>query len=297
MKYFVFAVAMLQSSIGQTIPKAPEFEVASIKPCNGNGRGGSRPTPGRLNLGCQSAETLIQIAYGIFASGSNNVSTLNLRRIGVVGAPAWAASEMYEINAKAEGRADVGQMAGPMLKQLLEDRFHLKIHRETRQKPIYELTIAKSGAKLQPLKEGACVPIDLEHLPEAPAPGEPIPNFCGRQNVRFNGQLRTTEVHGTSLANFAEVILSEQLDRPVFDKTGLSGLFDIHLEFARDTSMLRSPGRAGAEDSGAGAANPPDSSGPSIFTAVQEQLGLKLSAAKGPVDVLVVDRIERPSAN
>jgi uncharacterized protein (TIGR03435 family) len=284
MKRILLIVLTLQFALGQTSRVKPEFEVAAIKLCNGNGRGGTQPAPGRMNMGCQSVQELIQIAYGVFSSGTNKASNLSLRRIKVVGAPGWVESERYEINAKAEGGAGVGQMAGPMLQALLEDRFQLTMHRETREMPIYELTVAKGGAKLQPLKDGDCEPIDLNHFPAAPAPGKPMPNFCGRQVMRMNGQLQTAEVHGMTLANFAAGMLSDRLDRPVFDRTGLSELFDIHLEFTPDHSM-------------AGAASPPDTLGPSIFTAVQEQLGLKLSAAKGPVEVLVLDHVEKPSAN
>jgi uncharacterized protein (TIGR03435 family) len=296
MKGILLTVVTLQFALGQTSPSKPEFEVAAIKLCNGNGRGGTQPAPGRLNMGCQSVHDLIQIAYGVFSGGTNKASNISLRRIQVIGARGWVASEMYEVNAKAEDGAGVGQMLGPMLQLLLENRFQFKMRPEIREIPIYELTVAKGGAKLQPLKDGACEPIDLDHLPPAPAPGKPMPNFCGRQVMRMNGPLQT-EVHGMTLANFAASMLSDRLDRPVFDRTGLSEFFDIHLEFAPDHSMVGAASRGGQENSDAGAGSPADTLGPSIFTAIQEQLGLKLSAANGPVEVLVVDHVERPSAN
>jgi uncharacterized protein (TIGR03435 family) len=176
-----------------------------------------------------------------------------------------------------------------MLQGLLEDRFKLKIHRETRELPVYALTIAKSGPRLRASKEGSCTPVDLSHLT---AQEQPAPLFCGGTSFTRNGDTRNVDGFGLSMATFAGTTLSARLDldRPVIDKTGLDGMFDIHLEFAADAPTS---GPAGA---GPGVV-PTVDSGPSLFTALQEQLGLKLSPERGPVDVLVVDRIERPSGN
>jgi uncharacterized protein (TIGR03435 family) len=171
------------------------------------------------------------------------------------------------------------QMLHPMLQMLLETRCKLNVQKEARELPVYALTVARGGAKLQASKEGSCTPYDIKY--SQLAPGEPQPKFCGTSfkpnglNVAFDGD-------GITIADFAGRLSSRDLGRPVIDKTGLTGLFDIHLEFAPAT------GAAAPSD---------DSSGPSIFTAVEEQLGLKLSPDKGPVEVLVINHVERPSEN
>jgi len=221
-------------------------------------------------MGCTTLQILIQT--------SDTFQNNHPRRLQIVGAPKWIETDQYDIDAKAEGAASVGQMAGPMLRTLLEDRFKLKMHVETRQLPVYFLTVAKSGSKLQPVQPGSCVPIDLSHMTATPpAPGQTPP--CGRQMINRNGTDMAMDVSGLSVADFSAQALAGRLDRPVIDKTGLTALFDFHLQFA--------------PDNGAAA----DSAAPSIFTAVQEQLGLKLSPDTGPVEVLVVDHIEKPSEN
>lgn len=231
------------------------------------------PAPGRLTATRLTPRDLIQIAYGMFADGV----TQNPHRPQVFGGPAWIDSETYDIAAKAEDNAPVARMYGPMLQTLLEERFALSIHKETRQFPVYVLTVAKNGAKVPATKEGSCTPLDLRHPPAAQEPGQAAPDICGRGSVRAVNGNTVIESHGATVASFAERLV-EMLNLPVIDKTGLTGMFDIHLEFASDNAR-------------------PDSSGPSIFTAVQDQVGLKLNSEKGPVEGLVVDHIERPSAN
>jgi uncharacterized protein (TIGR03435 family) len=218
-----------------------------------------------------------------------------MQMLQISGGPAWIQSEFYDLAAKAEGAARVEQMMGPMLRTLLEDRFKLKIHRETKEMPVYALTVAKGGVKALPTKPDGCVAIDLNHLP-TPAPGQPMPNFCGNMSMRMNGQSVTMDGHGTSVKDFSAT-LSTMLDRRVIDKSGVTGLFDFHLEFAPDeaTPMFRG-GRGGAGDAG----NPApvaEIAGASIFDALQEQLGLKLLPDKGPVESLVIDHVEKPSEN
>ena len=277
------ALVIVPSMWGQAPPARPEFEVSSVKPnitgCP-NGRGGGRgaPQPGRLSVLCTPLLNLIQAAYGTFANGPNP----DPRLLQVLGAPGWVESDPYDVEAKPAGAATMDQIYGPMLQVLLEDRFRLKIHRETREVPVYALTVAKSGVKPQALKDSNCTPVDLNKPPAQLAPGQPPPSFCGRASMRQNDGKMTVDVFGLSMSSFAGVTLSSRLSvgRPVIDKTGLSGVFDFHLEFAPDNSS--------------GGPAPP---GDSIFTALQDQLGLKLSPGKGPVDVLVVDHVERPSAN
>lgn len=274
----------------QSVPAStPKFEVASIKPCKvetGRMRTGGDASPGRLSTGCDFLVNednlgLIQRAYVRFAGGHRNPFGV----LAIQGGPAWIHSEAYRIDARAEGHASQEMMQGPMLQALLEERFKLKLHRATRQGPVYELTLAKGGPKLKPFQEGTCAPMPLTLPMPAPPPGQ---RYC-RAMVGLANPSVTAE--GSTLSEFSK-LLNLALDRPVIDKTGLTARFDIHLEFSPDqaTPGLRGP-VPGAP------ASPSDPSGPTIFTAIQEQLGLKLVPARGPIELLVIDHVERPSEN
>ncbi len=256
---------------------ARQFEVASIKPCKDDDRSGSpAPSPGRLDTSCMTVRGLIQVAYERFAGG--RFHPLDFRDFPPVeGGPKWVDSDRFEIDAKAEGRFSQAMLNGPMLQALLEDRFRLKLHRESRVVPVYALTIAKGGPKLQPLKDGSCTMLDLENPVPPPPPGEKSAVACGTISGRRNGTQQMMDVHGMSLDEFSKFGMG-LFGRPVINRTGIAGKFDWHLEFV--------PSNAGD-----------DLAGPSIFTAIQEQLGLKLVPAKGPTDVLVIDHLERPSEN
>ena len=185
--------------------------------------------------------------------------------------------DRFEINAKADGRFSQAMLNGPMLQALLEDRFKLKLHRESRVVSVYALTVARRGPKLQPFKEGSCTILDLENPSPPPAPGEKPAIACGTISGRRNGTKQVMDVHGMSLDEFSKFGMG-LFGYPVINRTGIAGKFDWHLEFV--------PSNAGDE-----------LAGPSIFTAMREQLGLKLVPAKGPVDVLLIDHVERPSEN
>jgi uncharacterized protein (TIGR03435 family) len=253
----------------------PQFEVASIKrntECGNRRGGGVPPAPGRLNLPCQTAMGLIQSAYFAFADGVH----LNLSIPDISGAPGWAQVDTYDLNAKAEDHAPVAQMAGPMLQALLEDRFQLKLHRDTKEVPVYFLTVAKAGIKLQPTKEGSCIVIDLDHLPPPPRPGEPKPTMCGGMSMMRKGTTSVVSAHGVTMEQLAGGPFSRLAGRPIIDKTGLKGMYEVQLEFAADDAT--------------------DSSAPSLFTALQEA-GLRLEAGKGPAQTIVIDHLERPTEN
>jgi uncharacterized protein (TIGR03435 family) len=145
----------------------PQFEVALIERsvgCDprtsiyGSPLGSS---PGRLTLNCATVEGLVLGAYGRFANGHTSFSLPPP----ILGGPSWIDSERYTIKAEAAGRENRAMMNGPMLQALLEDRFKLKLHRQTRQVPVFALTITKSGARLKPFQEGTCVPIDYAQDP------------------------------------------------------------------------------------------------------------------------------------
>jgi uncharacterized protein (TIGR03435 family) len=255
----------------------PAFEVASIKP-NNNCVGDNQDeqfSAGRVGVTCIRLSNLIKAAYGTFANGPNSKAT----RLRLYGLPEWANSSRYDITAKTAGEAPIDQMFGPMLQVLLEDRFQLKVHRETRQLPVYVMTVAKRGLKIQPTKEGSCVPVDLNHA------YQPTPKWCGRMTGRANSIGIIDHAYGMTIAEIASRFLTNRLDRLVVDKTEITGLFDAHLEFSRTAPIA--PGQVGE----------PSDTAPSIFTAVQEQLGLKLEPGQGPVEVLVIDHVEKPSEN
>lgn len=177
-----------------------------------------------------------------------------------------------------------------MLQALIEDRFKVMLHRETRQLPVFELTVAKGGLKLRPSKEGSCTPYSMDSPPPAaPAPGSVPPTFCGFPRSGFDGLHRTLEGTGVSIATLATNLSRLELHRTIIDRTGLPGTFDVHLKWSSD---------APAGPGGPGTAPAPNlTEAPSIFTAVQQQLGLKLESTKGPVEVLIIDHVEKPGAN
>ena len=263
----------------------PKFEVASVRE-NTNDDGkvmfGIQPG-GRFTAVNVPLAALILQAYG-------------LQRTQIVGAPDWAETARYDIIAKAESEiqgSPPGAPPGPlnfMLQDLLEDRFKLRAHRETREMPVYELRLARSDGKLgERFKPSA---IDCAAMrgrgrggrmgapPGPPPPGE-RPQ-CGMR-VAPNQVL----AGGIALTQLTQM-LSQFTQRNVVDRTGLSGTFDVDLTFTPDR-MPQGPPPPGA---------PPlniDPNGPSLFTALQEQLGLKLESEKAPVEVLVIDHVERPT--
>ena len=284
------------SAFGQSSRQRPVFEVASIRPCqSGNSPGGGpgatkggsafgsggSPSPGRLILNCATVAGLIQQAYVTYANVNRDVWS----RLPIIGGPAWINSDRYDINAKAEDSASAGMMQGPMLQALLEDRFKLKIRRETREVPVYVLTVVKSGPKLQQFKEGTCTPVDLAKPPSPPAPDQML--GCTRMisGSAKGPNMARVYMQATTVDEFSKA-LGFVLARPIINKSGIAGLFDFRLEYAFD------------ETTGGPRAAPSDEPvGPSIFTALQEQLGLKIDSAKGPGERVVIDHVEKPSGN
>src|SRR5580692_13185830 len=121
------------------------------------------------------------------------------RLIPVEGEPAWVKSDHYDLNVKVEGTPDGGVMRGAMLRALLEDRFKLKIHRETREVPVYDLTVARSGSKLKPTKDGSCVDLFTIPPPKPPAPGQSMPAFCGSDRGKRSRLNQTMDFLGLNL--------------------------------------------------------------------------------------------------
>ena len=258
-------------------PQRAQFEVATIrlnKTCV-NGGGLEHLSLGRFGVECVSLREYIRGAYGSYGFGRNP----GVRPPKVLGGPEWVDTDRYDLVAKAPAEAGLDEMYGPMTRALLEDRFGLKIHSEMRELPTYTLTAARGGAKLTPSKPGSCVAIDVKSVLKAP----PGTNYCGRFEMK-HGAVWIADAKGMTLTEFAARVFRDTLDRPVIDRTNIQGLFDIHLEF----SDLEKSAELSSDA---------DTVAPSVFMAVQEQLGLKLSPDKGPVEVFVIDHVEKPSPN
>jgi uncharacterized protein (TIGR03435 family) len=209
----------------------------------------------------------------------------NVPETRVLGAQGWMESDRYNIEARAEGGNMAPGQMGLMIQGLLEARFQLKAHLETRELPVYELVVARGGSKMK-MSEDQTPPVPAAPGVRGAGPAGAPPR--GAFN-RGNGQLLGTAVPLSFVVN----ALSGQLGRPVIDKTGLSELFDIDLKWTPGAEQA--PGPFGPERGGAPPPLPAD--GPSIYTAIQEQLGLRLESARGPVEVVVIDRAEKPSEN
>ncbi|HLK63541.1 MAG TPA: M56 family metallopeptidase [Bryobacteraceae bacterium] len=274
----------------QDAPAAtPKFEVVSIKPCQYQQEvGGMYPprinsSPGRLGTGCYPL--LDEHGLGLIANAYRSTAD---RFTPINGGPSWIHAAFYEINAKAEGNPSARMMMGPMMRVLLEDRFQLKVHRQTGEGPVYFLTVARGGLKLHAFTEGSCTPYYSSDPPPRLQPGQ---KYC-MSNISAMSP-PSVELQGATLDEFSKV-LRQVLDRPVIDKTGIAGRFDIRVEFSREETKMA--GMPLMRDGAPAQATEPTGT-PLIFTALQEQLGLRLEPVKGPVDVFVIDHIERPAEN
>jgi uncharacterized protein (TIGR03435 family) len=226
----------------------------------------------------------------------------NVRDFQIVGGPGWIGSDRFDIDAKGpEGLPDrvPPEILRPMLQTMLADRFQLKYHTETKELPVYVLTQVKEGHKM---KEVAPTDAMLPPPPSGGA-GGPVAVGVGAGGAaqRIPPGARMVRMgRGQISANGAPISLliqqlSNQLGRTVIDKTGLQGLYDIELQWTPEPGQGGGgfPGGPPVPDAIAGA----DSSGPTIYTALQEKLGLKLESQKGPVEILVIDSVSKPTEN
>ncbi len=258
----IAAVSSLWAQPDSVAPKdaapAPAYEIVSIKPHkSGNDGGGTQSTPDGFRWTNFPVVLLIRGAYGV--SMDNQIE----------GLPGWAQSENYDLETKVDaGTAETWKHLSykerwkreqPMMQSLLADRCQLKVHRLTREMPVYDLVIAKGGLKMK-----------------AAAADEPSTE--GMSSTMSGSKV---SAHAQSTDSLVAAFQGN-VGRMIVDQTGLAGKkFDFELSWADD--------RRGADEAA--------DAGPSIFTAIEEQLGLKLVPARGPVDVLVIDHIERPSPN
>jgi uncharacterized protein (TIGR03435 family) len=247
--------------------------------------------------------SLLQEAYVIFADGQNG-SASSVQMPPIERAPAWISSDLYTIEAKAEGTPGQPAMLGPMMQSLLEDRFHLKLHNETRSGSAYELTLAKGGSRLKNNNGTCSVDVPSTAAPRDAATGRPVPGFSSgrvsppsrpgvpcrlRLNLR-NGPNQLFAASAITIDEFCSY-LSRATGHTIVDKTELRGKFDIRLEYLPDPTAPRPT--AVEQPDGPADIQP----GASLFTAVEQELGLKLVPVKGTRQVIVIDHIEKPSGN
>jgi uncharacterized protein (TIGR03435 family) len=265
-------LALILALSAQAAPRS--FEVASVKPRDpANPRSMMVGDPsGRFTTMNIPVVMLIRTAYG-------------LQNDQVVGGPDWIRTEGFNITAKAPDGTPVTAM-GPMIESLLADRFQLTFHREKRELPVYALVKARSDGSLGPrMTPNPCV-WDFTKPPAPPKPGEPQ---CGNISEGFG---RMT-LNAMPVPVFLQY-LAPKLNRVVVDRSGLTGNFDIELQWTPDQLPARPPGAPADQPIRVNGVEI-DPNGPSLFTALQEQLGLKLDGARAPVEVLVIDRVERPT--
>jgi uncharacterized protein (TIGR03435 family) len=216
-----------------------EFEVASVKPqAPGDTRGSIGPSPGAFIAYGIPLKVLIEIAY-------------HVKDYQISGGPEWIGTDHYDVSAKAPaGFIPTGQQMQPMLQALLADRFHLKLHRETRELPAFALVVGKGGPKLT------------------------ASTFADSRISIGNGIFTGQKIDMAGLAD----ALAMESDRTIVDRTGLAGQFDVTLKWNPDAADQ-------------------DLSTTSLFTAIQEQLGLRLEATKAPVEILVIESVQKASVN
>jgi uncharacterized protein (TIGR03435 family) len=236
----------------------PSFDVATIKPSKPDTIGpGFRIRGRQFATIATTVDDLVSWAYGLHAKQ-------------LVGGPEWLATERFDIEAKPDGEGAPSQDQWKlMVKKLLAERFHLTTHDEKRELSVYALSVAKTGPKL--------------------TKSEGDPNTLGGVGFRAPGNFTASNA---TMADFAGAMQAVALDRPVIDRTGLTGRWSFSLKWTPDDSQFRAlPSRAFPPPPEGETAPPP------LFPAIQEQIGLKLEAVKAPVNVMVVDKVEKPSEN
>ena len=293
------AGVLLCASIAVGQPPNPKltFEVASIKPAapqamarlQGSVDGGpGTPTPGRIRFTDMPLRVLIMRAYDVQSFQ--------------VSGPSWMDSQRFDVIAKVPDGA-TRQDARIMLQNLLSDRFKLKLHKGSKEALIYELVVARGGIKLKDAAQTAAAPAEGAGGPPAEVPPRGKDGLLRTPHSQLgiqatvNGRMRM-QGDAVTMARLSDT-LGMALGRPVVDKTGLTGAYDVTLDFSPEGM---GPGPKGPAPGEGGRGNPAEApgdsndAGPTIFKALQEQLGLKLESRKGPVDLLVVESAEKTPA-
>jgi uncharacterized protein (TIGR03435 family) len=274
---FSFFLTAALIAAGQQPATRNQFEVVSIRPS-------TLSDPHSMRINSSFPGTTLNIEYPLSLV---LYYALNVKPVQLVGLPPWVDSTNYAFVARTTQPATLREM-WPMLLPVLEERFHLQFHRDKKEMQAYELSVAKAGKLPPPQSKNCFDPSGPLPPPVRAGPGQRLPTVCG------DAMLRPTPggnyLYG-SRVTMATVVsqLTDLLGRPVVDKTGFAETFDFDLKFAPDESTPALPPRS------PDAANPSDL--PNVFTALQDQLGLKVKSARDPVEVIVIDRIERPTEN
>jgi uncharacterized protein (TIGR03435 family) len=276
-------------ALAGTTPAAqqtPLYEVASVKPNpNAAARQGLQVSPGRYTFTAYTLKSLIDVAF--------QRTPFDQRE--AMGGPDWIDKDRFDVVVQAPAGATLtgpdGFPAGvfAMVRAVLADRFGLVTHDDTRERPVYALTVARADGRLgDGLKRVQTDCADGMRRMVAPGPGGPPP---GPPPCSFGGGPGRIQGNIVSLAMLS-AILGRTVGRPVIDRTGMNGYFNVTLEYAPEAGITSPlpPGTAPADPA-------PRADAPSLFTAVQEQLGLKLQATRAPVDVLVIDTAAHPTDN
>lgn len=264
----------------RALAQTPTFEVASIKPnTSGDFRRSIGPSPGGFTASNVTLRELIPMAYGI----PQLVAT-----VAIVGGPDWIDRQRFDIDAKTDGRQPAERI-GRMLRALLEDRFGLKAHKETREMPVYSLVLTGPADRIGPRLKAATYDCAARYAAlarkETPPPLPP-PDAQGRATCSGRSIPGRIYANGLDLESLANN-LTPFVGRLVQNRTGLIGGFDYDIEWMPEsqTSRFDQPELR------------VDPNGPSIFTALREQLGLTLDSQRAPVDVVVIDSVELPTPN
>ena len=261
-------VAMIVVCLGAgALGQAPNFDAASVKRRTEPGGGFMGRQPGgRFTAQGVSLQDLIVFAYA-------------LQPYQIIGGPRWLDTDRWDVVAAGSTRDPAGVLVA--LQRLLADRFALAVRRETREMPVYALMLARSDGRLGPqLKRSAVDCSAVRSQAERTGNIPPEARMCDVQ-----GRIGSIQMSGSPIVDVAP-LLSTRLQRTVIDRTGLTGPWDLTLTYTPE------PNQIAAGVVGPGVAATVDPNGPSIFTAVQEQLGLKLESTRAPVDVLVIERAE-----
>jgi uncharacterized protein (TIGR03435 family) len=275
MRWLCVTLLATAAILAQPLEK-PRFDAASIKP---NPTQSLRhvilpPNGGRLSTNRATLRLLIQRAY-------------DLQTFQVQGGPEWMNSQAWDVEAKAEGNPGRKQV-WLMLQSLLEHRFQLKIHRETKEMPVYMLEAAKKGFTIPKPEPGSCVAPDA--IPPPRESGKPPVGRCGDLIIAAENGTLYLQGWQVGTADLAKT-LSDILLEPIVDRSGVTEKFDLAMPFAFDdlTVGLTNPRRPG---------DPSDPAGvPSLGVALQQKLGLRLEKGRAPMEILVVDHAERASGN
>jgi uncharacterized protein (TIGR03435 family) len=297
-------VAAVQSAPAGTAGQVKlRYDAASLKPCVAEAQptgargtyGGTNATfsPGRFTVPCVTAGQLIYLAYA--AGGVDPADRLINDDAGtaaspqkVRGGPDWVHSlrDKYQVEATAAGVTERTVLMGAMLRTLLEERFKLKLHRDTEEVAMYAMTVRKGGLKIKPMKDGDCIAYDGS--PIDPSAARPT---CGNLKMMSAGRSTRWEFGGTTLDSLARSV-SRALGAPVLDRTGVADRFILTLEFTREGPATDDPQIRDRDGRVIATASP---TAPPIATALEEQVGVTLEKINGPRGYLVIDHIERPT--